>query len=371
MSKTLRVRTRAGWTTKPVEDLPENRLTAGEVDDNFLALEDQSVPRGTVTDTSTSIATLYTLPTHNTSVLNVRPSGASTGVYAAHLAIASLDQNPITGGGHIIGQLGVVETKVDCQAAYAVEGRIEPLAGNVNISAAFIAAAQTVSGGALGTVALHADFLSNNFDDHAYIGQKYTLLNVDPGKVLQTAGEAIVAGQKVLPRQMVSPTTNRYYTVAAIHSLGDAATVRGFAIAAPFISPGRIAYNRIGCQLITGVASGTARLGVYADANGMPGDLILDAGTVAITAGSEGNREITINLPLEAGAYWLAINVEGGADPTLKWALTHSYNVTGWVTPGVQHAFVFKATAGALPATMADGSWFENTATPLVWLRAV
>ena len=40
MSKTLRVRTRAGWTTKPEADLDANRLTAAEVDDNFLAIED-------------------------------------------------------------------------------------------------------------------------------------------------------------------------------------------------------------------------------------------------------------------------------------------------------------------------------------------
>lgn len=40
MAKTLRVRTRTGWITKPAADTPENRLIAEEVDDNFLALED-------------------------------------------------------------------------------------------------------------------------------------------------------------------------------------------------------------------------------------------------------------------------------------------------------------------------------------------
>ena len=39
MTKTLRVRTRTGWTTKPAPDLDENRLTAEEIDDNFLALD--------------------------------------------------------------------------------------------------------------------------------------------------------------------------------------------------------------------------------------------------------------------------------------------------------------------------------------------
>jgi len=40
MAKTLRVLTRAGWVTKPVADTPANRLTAEEVDANFLAMED-------------------------------------------------------------------------------------------------------------------------------------------------------------------------------------------------------------------------------------------------------------------------------------------------------------------------------------------
>lgn len=47
MAKTLRVRTRAGWVTKPSADIPENRLTSEEVDDNFLAMEDE---KGTYTN---------------------------------------------------------------------------------------------------------------------------------------------------------------------------------------------------------------------------------------------------------------------------------------------------------------------------------
>lgn len=41
MAKTLRYRTRAGWTTKEAFPADANRLLATEVDDNFLALEDQ------------------------------------------------------------------------------------------------------------------------------------------------------------------------------------------------------------------------------------------------------------------------------------------------------------------------------------------
>ena len=40
MAKTLRVRTREGWVTKPAPDIAANQLSAEEVDDNFLTLED-------------------------------------------------------------------------------------------------------------------------------------------------------------------------------------------------------------------------------------------------------------------------------------------------------------------------------------------
>lgn len=42
MAKTLRVREEDGWTTKAVEDIPANRLSAEEIDDNFLVLEAQA-----------------------------------------------------------------------------------------------------------------------------------------------------------------------------------------------------------------------------------------------------------------------------------------------------------------------------------------
>ena len=43
MAKTLRFRARPGWITKPLERTQANRLLAEEIDDNFLALEDQAL----------------------------------------------------------------------------------------------------------------------------------------------------------------------------------------------------------------------------------------------------------------------------------------------------------------------------------------
>jgi hypothetical protein len=49
------------------------------------------------------------------------------------------------------------------------------------------------------------------------------------------------------------------------------------------------------------------RLGIFANTNGKPGALILDAGTIAPTALSSA-YSITINQTLAAGVYWFANN---------------------------------------------------------------
>ncbi len=61
MTKTLRVRTKEGWVTKPTENRPENRLSAEEIDDNFISIYDEiqqiSGNIGEIDDTLSSIPT--------------------------------------------------------------------------------------------------------------------------------------------------------------------------------------------------------------------------------------------------------------------------------------------------------------------------
>jgi hypothetical protein len=55
--------------------------------------------------------------------------------------------------------------------------------------------------------------------------------------------------------------------------------------------------------------SGNVRLGVYADNNGQPGSLILDAGETAVTRGWVSISNL--NLPVTSGSYyWLAFNLQ-------------------------------------------------------------
>jgi hypothetical protein len=65
----------------------------------------------------------------------------------------------------------------------------------------------------------------------------------------------------------------------------------------------------------TFVGTATLRLGLYADANGTPSTLILDAGTVSATAINT-VYEITISQSLNAGFYWMAFCQQGTAPTT-------------------------------------------------------
>lgn len=63
----------------------------------------------------------------------------------------------------------------------------------------------------------------------------------------------------------------------------------------------------IACSVTTlGAAGAVVRLGIYnSDANGLPGTLLIDGGTVASTG--TGAKEVTISQALTPGIYWLAV----------------------------------------------------------------
>jgi len=90
-----------------------------------------------------------------------------------------------------------------------------------------------------------------------------------------------------------------------INSLGGGTVTQNRLYYTPFYVDKETTFDRIGLN-VSSATSGNARLGVYAvdpDTN-LPGDLILDAGTVDTS--TTGVKEITINLTLQQGFYYLA-----------------------------------------------------------------
>jgi hypothetical protein len=83
----------------------------------------------------------------------------------------------------------------------------------------------------------------------------------------------------------------------------------------PIYAPVAVPLASIGLQVTTAVASTTIRLGIYADnGSGMPGALILDAGT--IDSSTTGFKEITISQAVGPGLLWLAGVAHTGAPST-------------------------------------------------------
>lgn len=118
-------------------------------------------------------------------------------------------------------------------------------------------------------------------------------------------------------------------------------------------APAAYTYDRISFYLsIVAGTTGTARLGVYTDVAGRPGALVLDAGTVAITAGVA-LKEITINQALAQGAYWLALQGEyTGTAPEFNGATNHiPFNPDS--SPPLSINGYFQNNVGALPANAA------------------
>jgi hypothetical protein len=79
-------------------------------------------------------------------------------------------------------------------------------------------------------------------------------------------------------------------------------------------------YDRIAVS-VSSAGTATIRLGLWAAdrATGLPGALVLDAGTVSM-AGSAGLREITISLTIPSGWYWASMSAD---------AYTSTFNVWG------------------------------------------
>lgn len=141
----------------------------------------------------------------------------------------------------------------------------------------------------------------------------------------------------------------------------------------PFLVPVRRAFDRIGVN-VTGAAAagGVLRFGIYADGGGVPGSLLVDAGTVSST--STGAREVTISQTLNPGVWWLAAVTQTASCSMTSYA---SATTTPWqsryTTPPsftTTNTYVLPSVSGALPASPTASSWTNANPMLAVCLRA-
>jgi hypothetical protein len=117
---------------------------------------------------------------------------------------------------------------------------------------------------------------------------------------------------------LINPISSFYYKTPTSSQSTTATAVINTTNYTPITFSQTVTLDRI--AIVSGSSfsgSASVRLGIFANSNGRPGNLILDAGTVAPTAASS-SYAITISQSLSAGIYWVAMN-------TITAATTNTY----------------------------------------------
>jgi prefoldin subunit 5 len=137
----------------------------------------------------------------------------------------------------------------------------------------------------------------------------------------------------------------------------------------PFAVGDTATFVRIGIDVTTADAGKIARLGIYGWVDGAPGARVLDAG--AVSAGSTGIKEITINQALGAGMYGLALVTDGAPTIRANSVAPIATFATGTATPGIADYRMSRAfTYAALPDPWGTPSYGSGTVDiPAIYLR--
>jgi len=110
---------------------------------------------------------------------------------------------------------------------------------------------------------------------------------------------------------LLNPISGSYYRSPSTPSVstGTGAAAVNTTYYTPIDFSQSVTLDRIAINTTFTGFSGTAsvRLGIFANTNGKPGTLILDAGTVSPIT-NNASYAITINQSLSTGIYWLAMN---------------------------------------------------------------
>lgn len=121
---------------------------------------------------------------------------------------------------------------------------------------------------------------------------------------------------------------------------------------------------------VAGTTNSVTRLGIYADSGGLPGKLILDAGTLPSSCvAAVQTIPITQNLP--PGVVWVASAGQGtpGTQPTTRrLALENPILGVSTVLSQFGSGYFETAVSTALPATATPG--IETGSAPAVMLQA-
>lgn len=176
-----------------------------------------------------------------------------------------------------------------------------------------------------------------------------------------------------LPLARVVPDNVVGFTHPGIVDLAgqDTAFLQGEGYAHPVILPNARTAVQIATRVATAGGAGSfARLGLYEDNDGIPGTLIVDAGTV--TTASTGTKTITISEALPAGPVWAMIlfDLNGGSACAIvsSTVLVASFTTDNYTL--AQHGIVGTSLSTASLPDPFPTTYYGAQNMPLVFIKA-
>lgn len=372
---------------------------------------------GTATHTGTGTATSGFVTSDNVA-FTVQPSAAgSTALYTAKFGTLTYSgSHAMAFPAHAIGTFGKViwspSANVQADLLLGAEGTIEVTAGSVLLAYGVVGTINAVSAGRTiaeaaglygkctansgtitsfwiakgeipgnsGTIGQHGGYYIPDCSGVSGITTRVGFVNDDPAAPnISDSPSYGPIGQA--SKQEIAPMPHPGYVAGRYYTPLDHATPTPVGLSAnlmylvPFAVAQRTTFTRIGIKCTTAQAATNARLGIYRAIDGVPSNLVLDAGAVSLA--TTGDKEITISQQFEAGDYFLAV-LSNATTAQITWSLVNiamrvwRYGLVGSDTADGAADLLMIAgfTYGALPATCPAVTFVGSTAVePRIWLR--
>ena len=215
--------------------------------------------------------------------------------------------------------------------------------------------------------------LTTALSETGVVAGAYTLANVligEDGRIY-AAEDGSAAGTGTIPHP--GYVTGRYYTTKIEGIITNASQLANTIHAVPFYVAYATTFTKMAVfQPVAGTVN--IELGVYSNNNGVPDQLVHDAGSITITSGT-GIREITgRTITLNPGWYWLAVGMSATATfrctPSNMTALADIMGLGSGIAStaafaGVTASWAF--SAGNFPTTFPTPTPTTSTVT-LPWI---
>jgi hypothetical protein len=172
-----------------------------------------------------------------------------------------------------------------------------------------------------------------------------------------------------------------YYSTWAGGRIQDAQDppISDFMYAWPIFLGEEKTWTEIGLYVAASGESDVIRLGIAADSNGKPGDILVDSGEISLA--STGAKPVTINQTLPAGHYWLIELASSGSETALLKILQGSEGTSLWwmlnpallgredMLSSMPTGYGKEQPYGPLPASFGVPDFQTSNDPTYIWLR--